>query len=129
MERPVLRSQTPAGVVQEIYGLMLGHYVLRTLMCEAAKQVPISPLRLSFVGTLKILRCRLPECPQSRPARQKWWRNLLQEISEEVIPPRRDRINPRVIKRKMSNWPKKRQKHAHWPQPTQQFHNSIVVLR
>ena len=129
MERPALRSQTPAGVVQEIYGLMLGHYVLRTLMFEAAKQVPISPLRMSFVGTLKILRCRLPECPQSRPARQQWWQNLLEEISEEVIPLRRDRINPRVIKRKMSNWLKKRPKHAHWPQPTQQFRRSIVMLR
>ena len=35
-ERPVLRSETPAGVVQEIYGLLLGHYVIRKLMCEAA---------------------------------------------------------------------------------------------
>ncbi len=28
-ERPVLRSQTPGGVVQELYGLLLGHYVIR----------------------------------------------------------------------------------------------------
>jgi hypothetical protein len=35
-ERPVLRSQTPAGVVQEIYGLMLAHYLVRVLMQEAA---------------------------------------------------------------------------------------------
>lgn len=128
-QRPVLRSQTPAGVVQEIYGLMLGHYVLRTLMHEAAQKVPVSPLRISFVGTLKILRCRLPECPQSPPARQSWWRNLLEEIAEEVIPERRNRINPRVIKRKMSNWLKKRPEHYHWPQPTKQFRRSIVMCR
>ncbi|MBK8619622.1 MAG: IS4 family transposase, partial [Anaerolineales bacterium] len=36
-ERPVLRSQTPAGVIQEIYGLLLGHYVIRVLMHEAAE--------------------------------------------------------------------------------------------
>ena len=30
-ERPVLRSETPAGVVQEVYGLLLGHYVVRKL--------------------------------------------------------------------------------------------------
>jgi hypothetical protein len=129
MERPVLRSQTPAGVVQEIYGLMLGHYVLRSLMHEAAKKVPISPLRMSFVGTLKILRCRLPECPRSRPARKRWWRNLLQEVAEEVIPKRRHRINPRVIKKKMSNWPKKRPEHRHYPQPAKQFRDSIVMMR
>jgi len=127
--RPVLRSQTPAGVVQEIYGLMLGHYVLRTLMHEAARKVRLSPLRISFVGTLKILRCRLPECPRSPNARQQWRQNLLEEISEEVIPQRRNRINPRVIKRKMSNWLKKRPEHYHWPQPTKEFHRSIVMCR
>jgi hypothetical protein len=31
-ERPALRSQTPAGVVQELYGLLLGHYVVRVLI-------------------------------------------------------------------------------------------------
>jgi hypothetical protein len=31
-ERPVLRSETPAGVVQEIDGLLLAHYVVRALM-------------------------------------------------------------------------------------------------
>ena len=35
-ERPVLRSETPGGVCQDIYGLLLGHYVVRKLMCEAA---------------------------------------------------------------------------------------------
>ena len=27
-ERPMLRSQTPAGVVQEIYGLLIAHYLI-----------------------------------------------------------------------------------------------------
>ena len=31
-----LRSGTPAGVIQEIYALSLGHFVVRALMCEAA---------------------------------------------------------------------------------------------
>jgi hypothetical protein len=53
-ERPVLRSQTPAGVVQELYGLMLGHYVLRTLMHEAAKKVPVSPLQLRMVKVVPL---------------------------------------------------------------------------
>src|SRR5258707_729660 len=37
-ERPVLRSQTPAGVVQEIEGLMLVHYLVRTVMQEASAE-------------------------------------------------------------------------------------------
>jgi hypothetical protein len=49
-------------------------------------------------------------------------------VAEERLKPRRDRINPRVIKRKMSNWAKKRDKHRHFPQPTKKFRSSIVML-
>ncbi len=127
-ERPVLRSETPAGVVQEIYGLLLGHYVIRKLMCEAAVTANCEPRNLSFVNTLKILRCRLPEVPRSAAGIRLWYTTLLEEVAEERIEPRRDRVNPRVIKRKMSNWPKKRLKHPDFPQPTMPFLKSIVML-
>ena len=126
-QRPVLRSETPAGVVQEIYGLLLGHFVVRKLMVEAAQQADVSPRQLSFVATLKILRCRLPECPQTERGLQRWYQNLLAEVAEEVLEPRRDRINPRVIKRKMSNWQKKRPQHRQYPQPTKTFRQSLVI--
>jgi hypothetical protein len=126
-ERPVLRSQTPGGVVQELYGLLLGHYAIRVLMQEAAKSQGLDPQRMSFTGALKILRCRLPEAPASRRGRSRWFHNLVAEIAEEVLPARRDRINPRVIKRKMSNWAKKRPEHRHYPQPTKGFAESIVM--
>ena len=70
-ERPVLHSQTPAGVVQELYGLLLGHYVIRKLMCDAAELADVAPRELSFVNTLKILRCRLAEAPRSVAGRQR----------------------------------------------------------
>ena len=140
-ERPgpcaVLRSQTPAGVVQEVYALLLAHYVVRSLMHEAAKRArptPLSPLRLSFTGTLKILRCRLPQCPRGEGGGgggdrglRRWWDDLLAEVAQETLPPRRNRINPRVIKRKMSNWKKKRPCHLNYPQPTKQFRDAIVI--
>jgi hypothetical protein len=127
-ERPVLRSETPAGVVQEIYGLLLGHFIIRKLMCEAAATEGIAPRELSFVNTLKILRCRLSEAPRSPRGLARWYEDLLAEVAEERLEPRRDRINPRVIKRKMSNWPKKRKKHRKTPQPTKKFDRSIVML-
>ena len=107
-ERPLLRSPTPAGVVQEAYGLLLGHFVVRMLMQEAAATEGLDPRRRSFTATLKILRGRLPECPARPQGRQQWYRPLLMEIAEEVLAPRRNRINPRVIKRKLSPWPKKK---------------------
>lgn len=127
-ERPVLRSETPAGVVQEIEGLLLAHFVVRVLMSEAARRSGLPPRRLSFTGTLKVLRCRLPECPKSRAGLRRWYEDLLAEIAEEVLPARRNRINPRVIKRKMSNWRKKRPEHRRCSQPTKKFRQSVAML-
>src|SRR5512135_3604308 len=126
-ECPVLRRQTPAGVVQEVYGLMLAHYLVRVLMQEAAATQDLDPQRVSFTTTLKILRCRLPECPASQRGCRQWYSRLVQEIAEEVIEPRRHRINPRVSKRKMSKWPKKRPWHRLSPQPTKPFEQTIVM--
>ena len=126
-QRPVLRSQRPAGVVQEIYGLLLAHFVVRKLMFEAAAKAAVSPRQLSFVGALKILRCRLPEVPRRLAGRRRWYQDLLSEIAEETLQPRRDRINPRVIKRKMSKWPKKRPEHRQSPQPTKKFRAALEI--
>ena len=127
-ERSVLRSQTPSGVVQEIYGLLLGHYLIRVLIDQAAAKRQIDPDRISFTSTLKILRCRLPECPRSERGQRRWHRDLIEEIAEEIIEPRRNRINPRVIKKKMSKWAKKRCRHRHYPQPSKEFRQAIVML-
>jgi hypothetical protein len=127
--RPVLRSQTPAGVVQELYALLLDHFVVRVLMFEAAQVAQVPPLSMSFTGTLKILRCRIPSCPRARVALGRWWRNLVREVAEEVLPARRNRINPRVIKRKISKWKKKQPHHRNYPQPEHKFIDTIVILR
>jgi hypothetical protein len=109
--------------------LLLGHSVIRVLMQEAAASRGIDPQRISFTGALKVLRCRLPECPASRRGLSRWYHGLVAEIAEEVLPRRRDRINPRVIKRKMSNWRKKRPEHRRYPQPTKAFADGIVMRR
>lgn len=129
LERPVLRSQTPAGVIQELYALLLDHYIVRVLMLEAAALSQLPPRQLSFTGAIKILRCRIAEYPSKPRDQNRWWRNLLNEIAQETLPPRRNRINPRVIKRKMSRWKKKRPPHYHHPQPTMPFARSVKVLR
>jgi len=47
-----IRSQKPKEVVQEIYGLLLGHWAVRPLIFQATRKASISPLRLYFTGTL-----------------------------------------------------------------------------
>ena len=124
-----LRSETPTGVIQEIYALSLGHFAIRSLMYKAAETVQLDPDRLSFTGCFQILKCRLPECQGKTPVElESWYKGILWEIQGERTEPRRNRINPRVIKRKMSNWRKKRPEHRGCPQPTKKFHQSIVIL-
>ena len=127
-ERSVLRSQTPAGVVQEIGSLLINHFVVRKLMFEAARQQQLPPCRISFTAAVKILRCRIPECPANQLRRHQWYENLVMEIAEQRLPIRRNRLNPRVIKRKYSKWKVKRQRHQAHPQPTKTFLDSIVLL-
>jgi hypothetical protein len=55
-----IRSLKPREVVQEIYGWLLGHYAIRSLMFQASQQANISPLRLGFTGTLKVIRRAIP---------------------------------------------------------------------
>jgi hypothetical protein len=127
-----VRSETPAGVIQEIYALSLGHFVIRAAMFEAAQTVGLDPDRLSFLGCFQILKCRLPECNSSTPeAFEQWYGGLLWEMqgerTDDVV--RRNRINPRVIKRKMSKWKKKRPEHRHLPPLKKTFSETVVMLR
>jgi hypothetical protein len=125
-----LRSETPAGVIQEIYALSLGHFVIRSLMFRAAETVQLDPDRLSFTGCFQILKCRLPECDTSTSQSfEDWYQALLWEMQNERTEERRNRINPRVIKRKMSKWPKKRPQHRRQPRLKQSFKDSVVMIR
>jgi len=122
------RSQTPQGVEQELYALSLGHFVVRALMLEAAKEDNLDVDRLSFTGCLRIVQARLPECDSSTPMRlEQWYRLLLTEMAQERIEPRRNRINARVVKRKMSKWPKKRPEHRSRPPLKKTFAETVVI--
>jgi len=127
-----LRSETPAGVIQEIYAVSLGHFVIRSLMFEAAGSAGLDPDRLSFLGCFQILKCRLPECNSSTPRRfEEWYRGLLWEMQQERTNDevRRNRINPRVVKRKMSKFKKKRPEHRRVPPLNKTFVDTVVMLR
>jgi hypothetical protein len=121
-----LRSETPLGVMQEIYALSIGHYVTRSLMAEAAEQDGQDPDRLSFLGCLQILRTRMPECPGDEGERARWIKGLLAELAKERTEPRRNRINPRVVRIKMSKFKKKRPEHR-GIQPLEKSFAEVIV--
>jgi hypothetical protein len=123
-----LRSETPGGVVQEMYALAIGHYALRALLADAAGQAGEDPKRLSFVGGVRILRLRLQEAPAGEGPATRWYERLRREVGQERAGPRRNRVNPRVVKRKVSKFPAKRRQHRGLPPLTKPFVETIVLL-
>lgn len=124
-----LRSLTPAGIVQEIYGLLLAYNGVRWLMREAAQEAGVDPRRLSFTHALRVVRETAPHLraaprAQVRPLMEA----MLRHIGRGVLPPRANRINPRVVKRKMSHYRAKRTEHLRPPQPLKPFAEAIVLL-
>ncbi|MFM9964919.1 MAG: hypothetical protein ACKV2Q_27265 [Planctomycetaceae bacterium] len=95
-----------------MYALSLGHIVIRALMFEAARPANLGVDCLSFTGCWQILQCRLPECDtRTEETFITWYEDPLSDMRQQNIGPSRNRISPRVIKRKMSKWNKKRPHH------------------
>jgi Insertion element 4 transposase N-terminal/Transposase DDE domain len=127
-----LRSETPLGVLQEVYAMSLGHFAVRAMMAQAAATEQLDPDRLSFTGCLQILRCRLPECTAATPEDlQTWYEVLLWEMALERTDDvqRRNRINPRVVRQKMSKYRKKRPEHRGLPPLQKTFVETVVMVR
>lgn len=123
------RSETTDGLKQEIYAMSIAHFVTRALMLKAAESAEIDVDRLSFKGSFQILKTRLPECDAGSEATfAQWYEAVIWEISRERIPPRRNRINPRVIKRKMSRWDKCRPHHRKQAPLTKAFEDTVVMI-
>lgn len=123
-----LRSHKPVGVIQELYGLVIAHYAIRFLMHEAALQANVDPDRLSFVHALRVIGNAIPEFQMVVPEQlPQLYQRLLSDIADHLLPERRLRSNPRVVKRKMSKFRLKRPKHSNWPQPTRPFRQAVVL--
>ncbi len=102
----VLRSKTPELVKQGFYGLLMAHFAIRGLMHEAALEADEDPDRLSFVHSVRVVQRRMPRFVAIPPRLKKAFHEaVLQEILQERVSSSRNRLNPRGVKRKMSNYP------------------------
>ena len=122
------RSKKPTGVLQELCGLIIAHYAIRTLMHQATLQVDLDPDRLSFINALRVIRRAIPEFQQTVASQhRRLRRRMLREIASHVLPERANREDPRVVKRKMSKFKRKRALHFDWPKPTKPFREAVVL--
>jgi hypothetical protein len=103
-----LRSRTPCGVLQELYGIRPAYNAVRYFMPEAALSVDIDPQRLSFIHAVRVLRETAPLMRAAPTDRlPTLYAARIRHIAQGRLPPRDNRIHPRVIKKKMSNFPQK----------------------
>jgi hypothetical protein len=98
-------------------------------MHQATLTEGLDPDRLSFTGTLRIVRRHLvSHQPFSPDEIATACRLAVAEILTERLPARRLRAFPRAVKRKMSNFAAKRAHHRQWPQPTRPDAEAVVIL-
>lgn len=63
----VLRSKTPELVKQEVYGLMMAHFAVRSLMAEAALKADVDADTLSFTHAVRVVRRKMTRFTASPP--------------------------------------------------------------
>ena len=111
--KTMIRSKNPREVVQEIYGWLLAHYCVRATMFDEENEKGVSPLRISFTGSLKVIRKAIPlSQANSEPELDfSYYSWILAEMSDLIIPPRQNRSNPRVVKKPRSKFKSAKPKH------------------
>jgi len=78
---------------------------------------------------VRVLQNALPEFQMTDPAHLPLlYHRLLRDIATQRVPRRRFRVNPRVVKRKMSNFPLKRPAHFHPPQLHGAFCDRLALI-
>ena len=104
-----IRSENPREVIQEVYGLLLGHWAVRHLMAQAAAEAGQSPLRIGFTASVRVVRRAIRKI-QALPICQlkdgfDW---MMTELLDEQLPERGMRYYPRVVKKQRSKYPPKK---------------------
>ena len=114
-----LASQTPETALQDIAALVLASAVLARLRVEAAVQMKVPPERMSFYkiklatrplwDTYQIVGDTLTEAQR----RQAWQRYIEFIRDSAILPERRARSCPRVLRQPVSSWPRKTDQPSH----------------
>jgi len=107
-----IRSRSPEGVRQELWGIAIAYNLIRLEMERAAKEADVPPTRISFMAAMALIKDEIGRLRGERlalgtiPDRLK---DLRKNLKRLILPARRtERVYPRAVKIKMSNYPRKR---------------------
>ncbi|MFH1312533.1 MAG: IS4 family transposase [Candidatus Eisenbacteria bacterium] len=107
MGMDILRCKSPEMVHKEISMYLIAYNLIRALMLEAASRHGVSPLRISFKGTIATVRQWAPiiTAPRIHPSRrQRLIDILLAYLARDILPHRPNRSEPRARKRRPKNY-------------------------
>jgi hypothetical protein len=106
-----IRSRSPEGVRQELWGIALAYNLVRLEMERAADEAGVEPTQISFTNALALIRnawliwSTVPLAPGRIP---EGLLNLRRHLKLLILPPRRpERAYPRAVKIKMSAYTRK----------------------
>ena len=106
------RSKRPDLVEQELYAMLIMYNLIRLLIRQAAEEHGKDPCSISFLDALQHIIDAAPLMTADEPDQESKFEYLLAVIADcEIDRPRRPRVNPRVVKVKMSKFKRKREKH------------------
>jgi hypothetical protein len=105
----VLRARTPSGIEQEIYALLVTYQALRTAIADAAATIPgTDPDRASFTIALNAARDLLIQAAGVIAGTViDLTGGIGRRVLGSLLPARRLRVSPRIVKRALSRYPAK----------------------
>ena len=102
----VLRSQTPSGVRQEMWGILLAYNILRLEISRIATDAGTTPQRISFVMALRYIQDEFLwlsiASPGTIPTKL---RQLRENVKRFIIPERKRPSKPRAVRTNRTRYP------------------------
>lgn len=104
-----IRSKSPTAVAQEMWGLLIAYNLIRLEMQRIAAEFSVAPTRISFVASLRHCVDQWHLAALASPGRiPGHLATATDRMRTFVLPPRRpERVFPRAVKIKMSNYARK----------------------
>jgi len=109
----IFRSKKPELVAQELYAVLIVYNLVRNLIHKAVSEQPQQVRRISFLDSLQCLIDAVPHMSIADETQAETQYQYLRTLIAECVidRPQRHRINPRVVKVKMSKFKRKRETH------------------
>jgi hypothetical protein len=96
----ILRCKSPEMIRKEIWMNLTGYNALCYLQVQAALREGVARFRLSFKGSLEVMRSWVGRFRNPKESTRKLLSNLLTHMTAHLLPVRPGRVEPRVKKRR-----------------------------